>query len=171
MTEEWKEVIGYSDYEVSNLGKVRTWKNPGNHKEKKSNTYKELSQWKTNGYWAVTLVDQERKKKNLTVHRLVAFHFLETVEGKKLVCHIDDNKTNNSVSNLRYGTHSENGKDAVRNKKLFSGESHPGSKLSNADVDTIRHLVLSLGKTHREVAEIFNVARTTVTGIINSRRQ
>ena len=141
----------------------------GNNKNKPEEP-RLLSQWLSNGYPAVTLCVNQTTK-NFLVHRLVAEAFLGKIPKKAIVCHIDDVKTNNSLENLKYGTYSENGKDAVSNGRLGSGENSPVAKLSNADVDTIRHLVLSLGKTHREVADIFGVARSTVSGIMNSRRQ
>ena len=169
MKEKWKSINWSNDYEVSNLGNVRSWRPIGNSKNKPDNPTM-LTQWINNGYPTVTL-SVKQKKKSISVHILVAEAFIGPRPDKNVVCHKDDNKLNNSVSNLKYGTYSQNGKDAVKNGKLKSGEESPVAKLSNFDVDTIRHLVLSLGKTHKEVADIFGVARSTVSGIINSRRQ
>lgn len=169
MKEKWKAVEWSSDYEVSNLGNVRSWRPLGNSRNKPSQPSK-ISQWINNGYPTVTL-SVKQKKKNISVHILVAEAFIGPRPDKNVICHKDDNKLNNYVNNLKYGTYSQNGKDAVKNGKLKSGEDSPVAKLSNADVDTIRYLVLSLGKTHKEVGDIFGVARTTVSGIINSRRQ
>lgn len=46
-----------------------------------------------------------------TVHRLVAETFLGIPEEKREVDHIDRNKTNNTVDNLRWVTHSENSRN------------------------------------------------------------
>jgi hypothetical protein len=167
--EKWKKISWHEDYEVSNTGKVRSWRPQGNSRLRPK-LARELSQWHLNGYFAVSL-SVNQKMKNFTVHSLVAEAFLGPKPEGFIVCHIDDNRINNLVSNLKYGTYSENGKDAIKNKKLKSGESHPNAKLSDLDVDTIRHLVVSLGKTHREVADIFGVARSTISGIINSGRR
>jgi hypothetical protein len=169
MNEIWKKVSWSDDYEVSNLGNVRSWRPVGNSKEKPDSP-KIMTQWFSNGYPSVTLCIKQVRK-NFLVHRLVAETFIGPSMKNTVVCHIDDIKTNNIVTNLKYGTYSENAKDAVKNKKLASGENHPNAKLSNADIDTIRHLVLSLGKTHQQVADIFGVARTTISGIMNSRRK
>lgn len=42
------------------------------------------------------------------VHRVVALKFLDRVDGKNYVNHIDGNKSNNDVSNLEWCTHSYN---------------------------------------------------------------
>jgi hypothetical protein len=170
MIEEWQPIKDFPGYEISSLGNVRTWRNRGNFKNDLSDTSKGLRPWISNGYKMVTLT-KPGSRKHFAIHRLVAIHFIGDVPEKHVVCHKNDNKLDNSVQNLYYGTYSQNGKDAVRNKKLRSGEDHPDAKLSNSDVDTIRHLVVSLGKTHREVADIFGIASSTVSGIINSGRR
>ena len=42
------------------------------------------------------------------VHRLVAEYFIPNPEGKEMVDHIDEDKTNNSISNLRWCSAKEN---------------------------------------------------------------
>lgn len=169
MEEQWRPVIWHNDYEVSNLGNVRSWRPSGNSKLRPEHP-RLLSQWNSNGYRAVTL-SIKRQTKHFLVHTLVAEAFIGPRVDGLVVCHIDDNRLNNQVGNLKYGTYSDNGKDAVRNKKLKSGENHPLAKLSDKDVDIIRYLVLSLKKTHKEVADIFGIASSTVSGIINSGRR
>lgn len=169
MQEEWKPSSWHSDYEVSSFGNVRSWRPSGNSRSRPKNP-KIMSQWNSNGYKAVTF-SINQKTKHFLVHTLVAQAFIGPKKSGMVVCHIDDNRANNHVNNLKYGTYSDNGKDAVRNKRIKYGENHPSAKLSDKDVDIIRHLVLSLKKTHREVADIFGVASSTVSGIINSGRR
>ena len=55
------------------------------------------------GYLYVTIKGRHKK-----VHRLVAEAFLENKDEKPCIDHIDRNKLNNHVSNLRFVTHKEN---------------------------------------------------------------
>lgn len=66
------------------------------------------------GYPAVNLSCDGRNSTRL-LHHLVAEAFLGPRPEGSLVLHWDDDPTNAALSNLRYGTPSENGKDAVRN--------------------------------------------------------
>tara|TARA_R110002124_G_C8698120_1_gene493723 strand:+ start:88 stop:510 length:423 start_codon:yes stop_codon:yes gene_type:complete len=62
---------------------------------------------KSNGYMYVDLwVD--KKAQTHSVHRLVAGAHLEPIDGCNIVDHIDGDKTNNNLSNLRYVTQRDN---------------------------------------------------------------
>lgn len=109
--EIWKPVKGYEDlYEVSNLGRVKSLE----RKKRMGNCYglhtikeKILSPYDSYGYKRVNL-SKDCKYKHCQVHRLVAESFLSKPEGDVEIDHIDGDKSNNNVSNLRRVTHYEN---------------------------------------------------------------
>ena len=88
MEEIWKIIESDTRYEVSNLGNIRNTKT------------KRLRKLEMNekGYLRVKLDKQYR------VHRLVALAFIENPENKPEVDHIDGDKRNNKVDNLRWVT-------------------------------------------------------------------
>lgn len=106
--EIYKEIKNYENYEISNLGKIRNKK-----------TGKFIKQSVVGGYMHV-LLNKNGEQKNFYVHRLIAEYFIENKNGLTIVDHRDTNKLNNSISNLRFCTASENckNKKTQKNNKL-----------------------------------------------------
>lgn len=59
-------------------------------------------------------------RKMVKVHRLVALTLLENKENKKAVDHIDNNKSNNKLDNLRFATNQENNRNTGLNQNNTS---------------------------------------------------
>ena len=93
----WKQIEGYPNYEVSTEGQVRNVK-----------TNKMLTNIVTKQGRHRVKLSVDGESKGYQVHRLVATTFIPNIEGKPEVDHIDRNRLNNHVSNLRWVTHSEN---------------------------------------------------------------
>ena len=121
MTEEiFRTIIGFENYEVSNFGNV---------KNKKTNR---ILKQNLNGvgYYIVDLyINGIRHSKK--IHRLAADTFLYNLENKQCIDHIDGNRTNNNINNLRFATHQEN----MRNRNMFSNNTS-GAKGVTFDKNT-----------------------------------
>ena len=103
-------IEGYDNYFISNFGNIKNRKTnrimkPANHPQ---------------GYKQIILY-KNRKPKTFKIHRLVAIVFLENPDKKTKVDHIDENKANNNVKNLRWATASENLYNKGKTKKNTSG--------------------------------------------------
>lgn len=108
--EEWKPITGYEeDYEVSNLGRVRSkdilvWGGKSYYQKKGKVLKPGLG---GTGYYTVSLRGKTHK-----VACLVANAFLIKESDSDYVNHIDGDKTNDNVSNLEYVSPSSNSKHA-----------------------------------------------------------
>ena len=95
--EEWRNISEFPNYQVSNIGRVR-----------ESITGRILPlHIKGKGYIGVSLKNNERNS-HFYVHRLVAIAFIENPMIKPFVDHINRVKTDNTITNLRWSTQSEN---------------------------------------------------------------
>lgn len=102
--ETWKDVPGYEGYyKVSDIGRVMSLDRFDGRSMLKSKLLK--PNLHTNGYYK-HILSQRSVRKSVYIHRIVAAAFLGISSFE--VDHIDGNKANNSVSNLRYCTHREN---------------------------------------------------------------
>ncbi len=94
--EIWKKVVGFENYSVSDHCHVR---------DDKRGLLKKLSNH-SQGYLETSLT-KDKISKNYLVHQLVANAFLLNSDNKQTVDHIDNDKANNKVSNLRWASLSE----------------------------------------------------------------
>lgn len=132
--EVWLDIKDYEGlYQVSNLGRI---KSIGHRIPIKNNFYrcshdKILKQkLKKNGYLEVML-SKKSKKKIYSTHRLVGLAFLgEPIGERNIINHIDEQSTNNVLSNLEWVTIKENvnhgtGKERSRLHQM----NHPSTSL------------------------------------------
>ena len=112
--ESWKDVEGFNgDYQVSNLGRVRSFK-WGRERVLKQHMRRD-------GYLQIQFTRNGRGTGELyKVHRLVAEAFVSNPEGKPFVCHADDNPSNNRADNLWWGTNKDNQLDSIRKGRHMS---------------------------------------------------
>lgn len=112
--EIFREIDGFPDYEISNLGRVCSFKGK----------YPKILKLGKNpkGYLCVNLYT-DRKRVMKTIHRLVAEAFVPNPENKPQVNHIDENKLNNEVDNLEWVTCGENINHGIGNKRRAEARS------------------------------------------------
>lgn len=92
-------------------------------------TNKYLSTGGTRRYLKVELV-KDKNYYTCDIHRLIALTFIPNPENKPAVDHIDRNKHNNNVNNLKWATHAENSANLPIYNTNRSGEQNIGTKRS-----------------------------------------
>ena len=169
MIEIWKKIPGFSRYEASSLGQIR------------STNYKRTGKTKTlnpsiskDGYLRTMLLNDEGKYKSGGVHTWVALTVIGGRPEGKEVNHIDGVKTHNAISNLEYCTRSENCKHAIKLGlwEIKHGSKNGNSKLTEQDVLAIREYAKKNGPRYgrRALAEKYGISDSHIKDVISGRR-
>lgn len=126
MQEIWKDICNFKGYQVSNLGRIRTF-NKITHTEKHGDRHwknriikqKIKKRPRSNNIDYIVTLWKNNKPYYFLVSRLVAFTFLEKdINSKLTVNHIDGNSSNNNINNLEIVSHKENNIHAFRNNLI-----------------------------------------------------
>lgn len=157
----WNYFPGYDSlYALSNEGDVR--------RAYKNGKVKTISPFLNNsGYPSVSLY-KNRKRKSFCIHRALAILFIPNPENLLEVNHKDGDKTNYSLNNLEWISHSGNIQHSYDNglQRLPVGELNSASKLTEKQVLEIR----ALGKGNTLfLMKKYNVGRTTIKNIISRK--
>ena len=128
---EFYKIKDFEDYYVSKCGKVLSCNNYNN---RCNNILKPRHTIK--GYQFITLSDNNRKRKQITIHKLVAKQFITNDNEYHQINHINEIKTDNRVENLEWCTNQYNVSSYYKNMKN-SNKIHPLSKkIKQIDINT-----------------------------------
>lgn len=171
MTDEvWKEIPGYAGYEVSDLGRVRSFRSPNGHGELKT-TARVLRNTKVFGkkYLRVGLY-----RDAIVVYRRVHTLVLEAFVGpcpSNMECrHLDGNAGNNALTNLCWGTHQANMDDQIDHGTRLNGEKIGNSLITAAQARMVKDLLAlesgrgSLKRVAEKAGVPYQVANTIKRG-------
>lgn len=163
MKEVWKPIEGWRGYEVSNLGRVRSYhfSGYGLRQRTRPKLRRPVISTRT-GYPMVYLYQRGGGvPRNVAIHTLVLEAFVSQRPLGLVARHLDGSRDNNKLSNLVWGTMTENQVDRIAHGTDCRGEKNSQSKLTGADVQRIR-LLSKQGRSSRSVARQFGVEKTTV---------
>lgn len=164
---EYRTVVGYPYYKIGNNGEVwsclcktgtgrshRGWLRLASYIDKKG--YVRYSLRKKPG---------DRNQISYGLHKLLMDAFVGPRPDGYECRHIDDNKLNNDLSNLAWGTHAENTEDRDRNGKTLKGEKHPLAKLTEEKVRDIRRRSAN-GESRKSIAQDYGINPGSIASII-----
>ena len=109
MKEKWAKIKGFENYQISNIGRLKSLYF-GKETIRKSKPTKQ-------GYVRFELC-KNGKQFIFLAHRLVAEAFIKNPNQKRCVNHKDENKANNNVLNLEWVTHKENNNFGTRGNRI-----------------------------------------------------
>lgn len=162
--ENWYDVKNFDgDYQISTFGRLKSLK----HNE--PIIIKPFLSQK--GYLRVSL-SKDNKPHQYFIHDLVGLAFIPNLDGKPEIDHIDGNKFNNHVKNLRWVTSAENHQYAVELGLKKSGTNRTSAKLNAEQIKYIREVYKPRDSKFgaRALAKKFNVSLTTIRDIVHRRK-
>lgn len=165
MTEIWKDIEGYEGhYKVSNFGQIISIDRKVSYRSSQKQVNERLIKFavhKKTGYQMCTLVNNKIKKQ-VTVHRVVAKAFIPNPDNKPEVNHINGIKTDNRSKNLEWVTSRENSIHSFKMKLQVceKGEDRYNSKLKSEQVFCIKYLLFDF--TDKDLSKIFNVSASCI---------
>jgi len=132
--EIWKTINGFEDYEVSNLGRVKSLSRTVVRSNGRDQRFKEKILKNVVKHYLMVNLYKDKKSHTKTVHQLVAIAFLDHSPcGLELVVnHKDFNILNNNVYNLEIVTQRENtNQKHLKSSSKYTGVTNSGNKWKN----------------------------------------
>jgi hypothetical protein len=168
MKEQWRPVVGFWGYEVSNLGRVRSWRPDGGKKSGRLvRDEPKIRKLVVSLYGYATVMFKENGHCVLrTVHRLVLEAFVGMRPSGREARHLDGKPLNNCVANLAWGTREEQFADQVRHGTDSRGERNGAAKLSFKEARAIRKST----RSGQELARVYGVSQATISRIRHGQR-
>lgn len=125
-----------------------------------------------NGYLRYPMVGDNKKRKGMYAHQLVALAFLPNPKSKPFVNHKDHDKSNNTLENLEWCTHLENIRHdwatGVR-KAPPQGADNWNSKYPTSLILKIRQLYHD-GHTQMDIKRLLGIPQPTISVIVRRKQ-
>lgn len=171
--ETWKPIPGYSLYEISDMGRIKTfnWKNQGREAIMRPAI-------DGGGYLRTMLKrDIDGKPHTIKVHRLVLIAFDRHPREDEQCNHINGIRTDNRLCNLEWVTHAENIQHSFRiGLSTNKGENNPAATITADKVIQIRKEYQygrkskhDGGPTKKQIAEEYGVSFEVIKNIVTGR--
>ena len=165
MDERWAYIPGCPGYMISDKGRV--WSSLSGQFIKPKPMDRE-------GHLGVSLmVNGERKYRY--IHRLMAMMFIPNPKKHPIVRHLNDDRNDNSLDNLAWGTHRDNAYDAIRNGKNYRITEEDREK----GLSKIRKPILAINtrtdeemifESQTEAARVLGVQQANIWKVLNKQR-
>lgn len=150
MEEIWKQIKGYEGlYWISNYGNIK-------NKKKLLHPYKHKD-----GYLFIDLCKDGRKK-TMSIHRLVALHFIDNPNNYAYVNHKDEQKNNNNQCNLEWCEFSYNINYGSRNERTSQKLMNRKNESYKIAVYTKNNELIGIYPSIKEASRQLHINRTTI---------
>lgn len=154
--ETFVSIEGYEGlYEISNKGRVKSCKRKDFYLKPNDDSH---------GYLFVNL-SKGGKVTHAKIHRLVALHFIDNPNNYRDVNHIDEDKYNNSHSNLEWVTHKDNINHGTRNLRANNTRSKEVLQLTKDDK------IIASYKNGYEAQAVTEIKESSISACCRGKRK
>lgn len=155
----------YDRYCITNDGLIFSINNDGSLRK-----LKPFGSGKNLVYKTIKLSNGLGNFKNFTIHRLVLLTFSgePKCDNAKIARHLNDDKNDNRIENLAWGSSKDNSDDAIKNGKhgvKVSGEQHGMSKLTNQQVALIKKDLIADNLSVLKISKKYNISTSVIYSI------
>jgi len=155
----WMKIPGHPSYSVSFDGQI--WS------DKTSRPLKPITS--SDNYQHVFLYDGHGHSIKMRVHHAVLLAFVGPPESNEECRHLDGNPSNNSLTNLEWGTRQQNTDDRRRHGTMPIPHESQFTKLLPSDIPQIR-ILRQRGYSSRAVGRMYGTSHTTILKIWRGER-
>lgn len=176
--ERWADIEGMTGlYQISDFGRLKRLKNSFIRSDGKMFSLAEkIVGGSVNfyGYRRFTMYDVNHVKKSKLAHVLVGLYFVDNLEGKPEVNHLDGNKLNNYYKNLQWSTTSENQEHAymmgLMKSNPLKGEKSNFCKYSDKEIQGVMDLI-SNGESGKDISKKTGMSQGHISNLKNKHRR
>ncbi len=157
--ERWAPVRGFDGYEVSTMGRVRSYFRG----RKITTTPRIIGQKRTAHRYQIITFLKNGKHHSMTLHTVILEAFVGPRPQGMVAMHLNDIGHDNRLENLKWGTWSENNRQSA-----CRGEQHPCAKLTATQVVEIVREHQSGYGSHR-LCRKYGVSKSAIESILHGK--
>ena len=160
--EEWRQVIGWPEYEVSNLGRIKRICHAMG-----ATVGSIVNPWKNKSGYLLVGLSRKSSVKTRLVHRLIAEAWIGPIAGMD-VCHNNGIRHDNQLKNLRIDTRKGNMQDIYKHDTHIRGERCGTNKYSEALMRQIKKEIKA-GGVVRQIALKHGMPASTLYSVAQGK--
>ena len=155
MEEIWKKIKGFNNYKVSNFGRLISIK-----------TNKILKPTDNGrGYLRFSLLGDDNNNHTVYLHRIIAEAFIPNPDNKPCIDHINTNKQDNRIENIRWVTYKENTNNELTIERVRNSGKKNKKKICSIDEDGNKVVYSSAREAQRKL----NILCTAIGNCLHGR--
>lgn len=171
--EEWRPVVGYVGlYEVSSCGRVRRLETVIKHNKgglRKWNGRMLKLVLRNKWYYFVSLC-KDGIRRDLAVHKIVAEAFIPNPNNYQYIDHIDTDRTNNNVSNLRWCTNKMNQNNPITLVNKSKAQINNPNRSKKINQYTLDGILVKTWPSLMEIERELKVSRAGIAKCCNHKK-